>query len=308
MGGVVRSSPPRATEDAVDARVTQFEALRPRLHGIAYRMTGSVSDAEDLCQEAWLRWSGVDPDHVDNPEAFLVTTISRLAIDRQRSAVSRRESYVGPYLPEPIVTDPRQLGADPADQAELADSLTYAFLVLLDQLTAVERAVLLLHDVFGYSFDEVAEAVDRSPASVRQTASRSRRKLSGLPGPLPRPSDAQVQASLGGLLVAVAGGNIEQVMTFLAPDVVDLSDGGRDRRAARRPVVGAERVARVLVNLAKRNPQLTMRFADVNSRPGLVFHDGDEPFIVLTAEIDDQGRIARLFSQLNPDKLGHLLP
>ena len=295
----------------LDAATATFEALRTRLEGIAYRMTGSVSDAEDLCQEAWLRWSGVDQAEVENPEAFLVVTISRLAIDRQRSSARRRETYVGPYLPEPIVGAPTLGGStggglDPADQAELADSLTYAFLVVLDQLTPVERAVLLLHDVFRYPFDQVATAVDRSPAAVRQIASRSRRKVADGPRPLPRVGDQQVFETLGGLLAGIASGDVEAVMGYLAPDVVELSDGGALRRAARRPVVGADRVARVLVNLAKRNTHLSIRFVEVNARPGMLFSDGDEPFMVMTADIDEHGRIVRLFSQLNPEKLTHL--
>ncbi len=147
-------------------------------------------------------------------------------------------------------------GGDPADQAEMADSLTYAFLVLLDELTPVERAVLLLHDVFRYPFDEVAAAVDRTPDAVRQIASRSRRKVAASPGPLPRARQDQVVETLGGLLGAIASGDVEGVMSRLAPDVVELSDGGADRRASRRPVVGADRVARFLVNLSKRNTHL----------------------------------------------------
>lgn len=298
---------PEAEGDGSDPTAL-FEGLRPRLHGIAYRMTGSVSDAQDLCQEAWLRWAAVDPTEVVNPEAFLVVTISRLAIDRLGSAAHRRETYVGPFLPEPVlgVSSNAIASSDPAEQAELADSLTYAFLVMLDLLSPVERAVLLLHDVFSYAFDEVAAAVDRTPSDVRQIAVRSRRKVAAGAGPLPRPDRQRIEATLGGLLGALAVGDIVAVMTFLAPDVVELSDGGEHRRAGRRPVVGADRVARLLVNLSKRNPHLTMGYAEVNARPGLTFSDGDEVVMVMTAEIDEQGRVAQLFSQLNPDKLSHL--
>ena len=149
--------------------IAAFEELRPRLFGIAYRMTGSVADAEDVCQEAWLRWRAVDPAAVTTPEAYLVRTVTNLAIDRLRSAQHRRETYVGPYLPEPLLADD-----DPAAAAELSDSLTLAFLVLLDELSPVERAVLLLHDVFGYEFDDVAAAVGRSSTACRQIASRTR--------------------------------------------------------------------------------------------------------------------------------------
>jgi RNA polymerase sigma-70 factor (ECF subfamily) len=216
---------------------------------------------------------------------------------------------VGPYLPEPVVVDVSEgsPGSDPADAAELADSLTYAFLVLLDELSPVERAVVLLHDVFAYPFDEVAEVVGRSAPAVRQIASRSRRKLdAGGVGARPAAPPALVQETLGRVLVAVATGDIEGLMAVLAPDVVELSDGGAAKRAGRRPIVGADRVARLMVNLAKRSPHLSVRFVQVNARPGLLFTDGDEPEMVMTFDLDEQGRVARIFSQLNPDKLAHL--
>ena len=156
--------------------LTVFEEHRDRLFAVAYRMTGSVADADDLCQEAWLRWSEVELATVRQPEAFLVSTMTRLSIDRLRSATHRREIYVGPYLPEPLMTEP-SAESDPERAAELADSLTYAFLVLMDELAPAERAVFLLHDVFGYPFNEIGDAVDRSPDAVRQMASRTRRKL-----------------------------------------------------------------------------------------------------------------------------------
>jgi RNA polymerase sigma-70 factor (ECF subfamily) len=275
-------------------------------------MTGSVSDADDLCQEAWLRWSGVDHDEVADPEGFLVTTVTRLAIDRLRSAAHRREAYVGPYLPEPLVCLPGGFSAqpvpDPGEAAELADSLTYAFLVVLDQLDPVERAVLLLHDVFDYRFAEVAAAVDRSEAAVRQIASRARRRIASERRTHPRPTDARVEAVLGGLLGAVSAGDVEAVMGHLAPDVVQLDDGGPHRRAGRRPIVGPHRVARLWVNLAKRSAHLTVSVVEVNARPGLLFTDGDQPSMVLSVELDDDGLVDRVFTQLNPEKLAHLGP
>ncbi len=164
--------------DAADdgmSTADEFEALRPRLFGIAYRMTGSVGDAEDACQDAWLRWQRVDRGAVDNAEAYLVRVVTHLALDRLQSAQRRRESYVGPYLPEPLIAD--TTAVQPEAAAELTDSLTFAFLVLLDELTPRERAVLLLHDVFGYPFDEIAPMIDLTPAACRQLASRTRRKL-----------------------------------------------------------------------------------------------------------------------------------
>ena len=297
----------------VDRATEVFEQLRPRLRSVAYRMTGSVSDAEDICQECWLRWARVDHDEVRDPEAFLVSVATRLAIDRQRAAAVRRESYVGPYLPEPLVREPgaRALGVtegpDPAEWAELADSLTFAFLVLLDELEPVERAVLLLHDVFGYPFSAVADAVDRTEAAVRQVARRSRRRLQeDRPHPSRHPSDEVVAEVVAGLLAAVSVGDVEAVMAHLAPDVVEISDGGAARRASRRPVIGPERVSRLLVNLAKRGSHLSIRFVEVNERPGLLLSEGDEPFMAMSVDFDDEGRVSRLFSVLNPDKLSHL--
>jgi RNA polymerase sigma-70 factor (ECF subfamily) len=244
---------------------------------------------------------------VVDAEAYLVTVVTRLAVDRLRSAQHRRETYVGPYLPEPVVTLPGSTPEpDPADAAALADSLTYAFLVLLDELTPVERAVLLLHDVFGYPFAAVGEAVDRSEAAVRQIASRSRRKVEGSAPRVSPPDHETVQGVLARLMVAIVSGDVEAVMAELAPDVVQLDDGGPARRAARRPVVGADRVARLWVNLAKRGAHLAVRFAEVNGSPGLVFLDGDTPDMVMCADLDDTGRVVRIFAQLNPDKLRHL--
>jgi len=289
-----------------------FEAVRPKLHGVAYRMTGSVSDADDICQEAWLRWQATDRTEVREPEGFLVRTVTRLCLDRLKSAAVRREHYVGPWLPEPLVSDvgnpPREAEVDPAHAAELADSLTYAFLVVLDELDPVERAVVLLHDVFGYPFRDVAAAVGRGEAAVRQTASRARQRIRAEHHPTRRPSDPEVAQLMAQMLTALAAGDVEALMACLAPDVVSLDDGGPKQRAARRPVVGPDRVARLWTNLAKRGAHLTTRFVDVNGRPGLLLSDGDEPFIVMSVEIDDAGRVSRIFSQLNPDKLTHLRP
>jgi len=296
---------PGADADA-GAGAAEFEDLRPRLFGIAYRMTGSVGDAEDACQDAWLRWQRVDHASVDNAEAYLVRTVTRIAIDRLRSAQHRRETYVGPYLPEPLVAD--DPAAQPETAAELADSLTFAFLVMLDELSPVERAVLLLHDVFGYTFDEVATMVDSSPAACRQLASRTRRKLDHEREALRRPDEAREQELVTQLLATIATGDIDEVMHLLAPDVVLLSDGGALRHAARRPVVGPDRVARLLVNLAKRvlTADVEIRAVQVNGEPGLLFVLDGHPDNVLSFSFAPDGRARRLYSQLNPEKLHHL--
>ncbi len=292
--------------NAADERAEEFETLRPRLFGIAYRMTGSVGDAEDACQDAWLRWQGVDRESIDSPEAYLVRVVTRLALDRLQSAQHRRETYVGPYLPEPLVAD------DPATQpetaVELADSLTFAFLVMLDELAPVERAVLLLHDVFGYTFDEVATMVDSSPAACRQLASRTRRKLDHERDSFRRPDEAREHELVHRLLATIATGDIDEVMALLAPDVVLLSDGGAERHAARRPVTGADRVARFLVNLARRllTVDVETRPVLVNGEPGLLFVANGRPDYVLSFSFAPDGQVRRFYSQLNPEKLRHL--
>jgi len=292
--------------NAADERAEEFEALRPRLFGIAYRMTGSVGDAEDACQDAWLRWQRVDRASVDNAEAFLVRVVTRLALDRLQSAQHRRETYVGPYLPEPLVDD--DPASHPETAAELADSLTFAFLVMLDELSPVERAVLLLHDVFGYTFDEVATMVDSSPTACRQLASRTRRKLDHERETLRRPDQAREQQLVEQLLRTIASGDVDEVMHLLAPDVVLLSDAGAERHAARRPVVGPDRVARFLVNLSKRllTKDVEMRPAHINGEAGLVFVEDGHPDYVLSFSFTPDGQARRLWSQLNPEKLRHL--
>jgi RNA polymerase sigma factor (sigma-70 family) len=270
-------------------------------------MTGSVGDAEDVCQEAWLRWRAVDPAGITSPEAYLVRTVTNLAIDRLRSAQHRREIYVGPYLPEPLIADD---ATDPADAAELADSLTLAFLILLDELAPVERAVVLLHDVFRYSFDEVAAAIDRSPDACRQVASRARQKLDHERVELRRPDARHEQRVLEQLLAHTAAGNVEGVVALLAPDVVQLSDGGRERRAARYPVVGPDRVARGFVNLAKRMVESGLAYeprpARVNGDLGLLVALNGHTDLVMSFAFAPDGRIRRIYSQLNPAKLTHL--
>lgn len=294
--------------DAVSASAS-FEAERARLTGLAYRMLGSVADAEDVVSEAWVRFQRADPDSVDRPAAWLTTVTSRLAIDRLRSQAARRETYVGPWLPEPVPTSAPVSGSvtpapaeDPADRVELSESLTLGFLVVLDRLGPVERAVFLLADVFGEPFAEIAHIFGRSEVSCRQIASRARRKVRDARADRAA-ADEQLLASLVG---ALAVGDVGGVLSLLAPDVVLTSDGGPDRHAARRPVVGADRVGRFLLNLALRTPEgATMAIEEVNAAPALVIRHPDLP-IVMTADRDDGGRVAAVRLLLNPDKLAAL--
>lgn len=281
--------------------MTTFEAERPRLLGLAYRMLGTIGDAEDVVQDAWLRWHAADRDAITTPGAWLTTVTTRLALDRLKSTRRRREQYPGPWLPEPVVTE-----AGPEDAAELADSLTLGFLTLLDRLRPVERAVFLLADVFGMPYAEVGKAVGKSEVACRQIASRCRRRLLGSH---PRKPSGEERRLVDELLVAMALGDVPAVVQRLAPDAVCISDGGPHRRAARRPVVGAERVARFCVNVTKKAyamPRVVP--VTVNGDPGVIVYDGGDIDCVLAFEVDSAGeRIAAIWIVRAPEKLDHVL-
>ncbi|UDY35379.1 RNA polymerase sigma factor SigJ [Dermatobacter hominis] len=289
------------------AAVEVFEAERARLTGLAYRMLGSLADAEDVVSEAWVRFQRTDPSTVERPAAWLTTVTSRLAIDRLRSQASRREDYVGPWLPDPVVTSvPGAVGPapfeDPAERAELSESLTLGFLVVLDRLGPVERAVFLLADVFGEPYAEISRAVGRSEEACRQIASRARRRV--------REERADRSAAdehlLAGLVGALAVGDVQGLLDLLSPDVVLTSDGGPDRHAARRPVLGPDKVIRLLLNLTGRVPEgIAMEIQHVNAAPALVVHHPDGP-IVVSADASDDGRVAAIRVQLNPEKVAAL--
>jgi RNA polymerase sigma-70 factor (ECF subfamily) len=275
-----------------------FERERPRLIGLAYRMVGTVTDAEDVVQDAWLRWQTVGVDQLERPEAWLTTVTTRVALDHLRSTRRRRETYVGPWLPEPLVSP-----AGPVDTAVLADSLRLGFLAVLDQLSPVERAVFLLADVFAVPFADIATTVDKSEVACRQIASRARRRVRQ-PAPTHDP-DAH-RAITDALLAAIAVGDVDQVLERLAPDVVCLSDGGAARRAARRPVVGAPRVSRLLINLAHRyTGDIEVRTASVNGDAGAVIVIDGEVDVVAAFEIRDH-RVVAIRLVRNPDKLVHV--
>jgi RNA polymerase sigma-70 factor, ECF subfamily len=280
-----------------------FEQHRDRLFGVAYRMTGSVADANDICQDAWLRWQASDASLVQNAEAYLVRVVTRLAIDRATSATARRVGYVGAYLPEPVFGDE----TGPEAVALMADSMTFAFLVVLDELSPIERAVFLLHDVFGYAFTEIASAVDRSEAACRQVASRARKRVHAHPTEPRRTTLAEERVIIDRAIERIMLGDVGGLMELLAPDVVELDDGGPRVRAARYPIVGPERVARFLINLAKRlEPGSAVDVATVNGRVGLFFRDVSAAGMVMTFDTNADGKVCRILAQLNPDKLRHL--
>ena len=273
----------------------RFEAARPRIRGLAYRMLGTFADADDVAQDTWLRWQAAGGEHIANAEAWLVTTATRLCLDRLRSAARTREVYPGPWLPEPIVTEPGPDGA-----AELADSLSLGFLVLLDQLAPVERAVFVLAEVFEVPYAEIAATVGRSEAACRQIASRARRRLR--PDER-RPSAAADRELVDGLLRALAAGDVAGVIARLAPQVVCLTDGGPHKGAARRPVAGSGLVARFLTGSARRFRHVTTRPAVVGGAAGAILAAGDTIEQVLAVTAAD-GLITAIYAVGNPDKLG----
>lgn len=283
-------------------------ALRPLLFSIAYRMVGSVSEAEDLVQEAYLRFhrASVEGEQVESPKAYLSTIVTRLAIDHLRSARVRRETYVGPWLPEPIVTDD---APDPAERAEIADSLSLAFLVLLETLTPVERAVFLLRDVFGFGYDEVARVVDRTEANCRQIALRARKHVEARRPRFEASREAREELAAR-FLDAVGDGDMVRLIELLAEDAVMVGDGGGKAPAVRQPIVGRERVARFLVGLARLAERLGIRLrpSEINGQPGAIVEDANGRIVnILAFDIAD-GRVRAVHAVVNPDKLGHLGP
>jgi RNA polymerase sigma-70 factor, ECF subfamily len=290
-----------------DPLLAALVAERPLLIGLAYRITGSRVDAEDIVQEAWLRARRTDGATIDNPAAWLTRVVARLALDHLRSARHRRESYVGPWLPEPVVGTAINAASvdDPAAASELAESVTFGFLRMLETLAPLERVVYLMSDVFDVPFAEIGRAVDRSPEGCRQISSRARRRIrEGAPRHrVPDDADRVVSE----LLTALTEGDVDRVLSLLAEDAVLVSDGGPQAHAARRPVVGRERVARFLVNVSRRlaSLHLTVESAVVNGEAGVVVTGGGRRVATLTAHVYD-GDIAALYIVVNPDKLAAL--
>ncbi|MFF9814437.1 RNA polymerase sigma-70 factor [Streptomyces sp. NPDC014006] len=271
---------------------------RRLLFATAYRMLGSVADAEDVLQDAWLTWHRTDRSDVRDPRAYLVRTVTNLALNRLTSARARREKYVGPWLPEPLLTSP-----DAAEETEMADSVSTAMLVVLETLTPIERAVFVLREVFGYSHAEIAETLDRPEPAVRQIAHRAREHVRAR-----RPrydTDAGRRAEVTSRFIeACAGGDLSAVLELLAPDVTCWSDGGGKITAARRPLYGPDHVARwILGVLAKpQSRDVVMERAEINGELGLLMVLGGTPVGALTYDVVD-GRIRNLRLQVNPDKL-----
>jgi RNA polymerase sigma-70 factor (ECF subfamily) len=286
-------------------RAEEFEQLRPLLFSIAYRILGSVSEAEDAVQEAWLRWEA-SPTQATSTKAFLSAVVTRISIDVLRSARVRREEYVGPWFPEPLLTDPYQ---DPERSAELADSLSMAALVLLERLSPLERAVFVLREVFGFSFPEVAAAVGRSEAACRQLAARARRHMDA--GRPRFEADRREREELAERFFdAFREGDVDGLRELLAADVQMVADSGGKAPQWGRGVFGAENVARVLAAIVAPFVRIggVVEPHQVNGQPGAIFRDRDGKVLnTWTLDILD-GRIQTIGTVLNPDKLGHVGP
>jgi RNA polymerase sigma-70 factor (ECF subfamily) len=291
-----------------------FDRHRRLLFTVAYQMLGSVADAEDVVQDAWLRWSAADRSDVLDERAYLVQITTRLALDRLGSARARRESYVGPWLPEPLLTGGPVAAAPPApepDEAvELGERVSLALLVVLETLSPVERAVFVLREVFGMSTAEVAGVLDRSEAAVRQLVHRAREHVEARRPRFDTDRRAQQEVTER-FFAAVAGGDVDALLAVLAPGVVLLSDGGGQASAAVRPITGAEKVARFLQGIARKGqrlfPDLRMVVADVNGSPAIVGWTGQEPYGAVSLVVAD-GRVEQVLVMVNPQKLAGLVP
>ncbi|MEU6018573.1 RNA polymerase sigma-70 factor [Streptomyces sp. NPDC047515] len=285
-----------------DTATDVFEGHRPVLTGVAYRMLGGIADAEDVVQEAWLRWSSASREDVREPRAFLVRVVTRLAIDRLRQVRSRRESYVGPWLPEPLVTDFGPAVPDTAERAVLADSVSVAVLVVLESLSPLERAVFVLREAFGFPYAEIAAALDRSETAVRQLAGRARRHVEERK-PRYDVDPARRRDLTERFLAAAAGGDIEELLALLAPDVRLVGDSGGKSKGPLRIIESADKVGRFLFAVAHDQlPELGFRFLELNGGPGLLLLSGGKPDSVFQVDIRN-GLIQSVYIVRNPDKL-----
>jgi RNA polymerase sigma-70 factor (ECF subfamily) len=281
-----------------------FEAHRDLMFAVAYRMLGTITDAEDAVQDAWLRWSAAPRSQVADPGAYLARIAVNTALNRLRAARARREAYVGPWLPEPLLTE---TGPDPADRAELAESVSMAMLVVLESLTPDERAVFVLREVFGFSHAEIGATLGRPDAAVRQLAHRAREHVQARRPRFDVDWNQQREVT-DRFLAAAAGGDIEGLVSVLAPSVTLLSDGGGKAKAALRPINGPAKVARFIAGIATRPymgtdiSAMSIDAAEINGAPGTLISAGGRPIAVLTMAVAD-GRITAIQLLANPDKL-----
>jgi RNA polymerase sigma-70 factor (TIGR02957 family) len=299
-GRTAGTSEPLVPGDETDLATEAFVAHRNLLFTVAYEMLGSAADAEDVLQETWLRWAGVDLGLVRDQRAYLVRIATRQALTRLRTLARRRETYAGPWLPEPLLTAP-----DVAEDVELADSASTAMLLVLETLAPTERAVFVLREVFDLGYEEIAAAVGKSPAAVRQVAHRARAHVAAR-RPRGVVSPAQGRDALDAFHRATETGDLQGLLDILAPEVVLLGDGGGIRQAVPRPITGASKVARLLVAyLGRIAAAVSMEPAQVNGGPALIIQLNGELDTVLTVRIDD-GLVTGLYAVRNPEKLSHM--
>jgi len=301
MAGMSRTAPgdrggSMSRDGDLDPATEAFLAHRNLLFTVAYELLGSAADAEDVLQETWLRWVGVDLGTVHDQRAYLVRITTRQALNRLRTLGRRKESYVGPWLPEPLLTAP-----DVAEDVELADSVSMAMLLVLETLTPAERAVFVLREVFDVAYGEIAEAVGKSPAAVRQIAHRARAHVAAR-RPRGAVSPAETRGALAAFQRAVETGDLQRLLDILAPDVVFLGDGGGVVQAALAPVVGADPVASVLGRIGA---AVSLQPAQVNGYPALILRLNGEIDTVVAVRIDN-GLITGLYAVRNPEKLSRM--
>jgi RNA polymerase sigma-70 factor (ECF subfamily) len=283
-------------------RTLEFQHLRPTLFGLAYRMLGMRADAEDVVQEAWLRWEGARTDEVRNPKAFLTTTVARLSLDALKSAHRRRESYLGNWLPEPL------LDATRTQPVELAESLSLAFLHILESLSPAERAAFLLREVFDTEYEDVADALETTAGNARQLVKRAREHLRDRRPRFPVDRDHHQQI-LREFAAACMTGDPSRVAGLLTENVAAYSDGGGKAPSPINALTGQDRVSRFLAGVAKKGAAgLQVHVADVNGQAGLLLLSGSRPVSIVTVDVDELGRIRAIFIVNNPDKLPGSFP
>ena len=288
------------TTRALDATTTSFAEHRELLFSVVYNLLGTVTDTEDVLQDTWLAWAASGREEVANPRAYLLRIAVNQALSRLRRVRRSREAYVGPWLPEPLIT-----GADAADSAERAEAVSLAMLVVLETLTPLERTVLVLHEAFGYDHPEIAAILGRSPAAVRQLAHRAREHVQAR-RPRYQPDPGARRAATERFLAAAIGGDLHALLDVLAPDVTLWTDAGGKRRAARRVIQGRDKVARLLLAAVTKDllADLTIRYAEVNGGPAALLFAGGELFGILVVDPSEQGdRVRAIYGVVNPDKL-----
>jgi RNA polymerase sigma-70 factor (ECF subfamily) len=286
---------------AHDDHADRFVLLRPLLFTIAYEIIGSTTEADDVLQDSYLRWAQVDLAGVHDTKSYLARLVTRQALNALRADARRREDYVGPWLPEPLLLDEQ----DPSADVVLAESVSMAMLVLLETLSPDERAVFVLREVFGFDYDDIASAVNKSTAAVRQVAHRAREHVQARRKRFTPVDPAQNARIAAEFIAAAAGGDVQTVMSMLSPDVVWTADSGGKASAARRPVIGADKVARALVGLFSRGmqlPDVRVEMAICNAAPAMMLYVGGRLDGIFTVEIVD-GKITNFYAMRNPDKL-----